>query len=221
VRRRLVVVLVVLLVAIVIVDVLARRYAESNVEEAVRRRSGQIGTVAASIDSFPFVGRLLLWSDVPHLDLRIGDIDEDVAGAVEELRVDIDGLELDRGVLVNDRRARITGVDRVRVTAVIDLGQLAAVARAAGIDVTVHDGTATFGTAGVDVEVEAEVTVEGGFVVLTARGLPPIRLPLPVAALVPCDPSAEIDGDLLVVTCASDQLPEIVVAAIGSVDLQP
>ncbi|MGH9186109.1 MAG: LmeA family phospholipid-binding protein [Acidimicrobiales bacterium] len=211
--RKLAVLVVAVVALLVVGDLVARGYAERNIERAVEARSEQIAHVNASIESFPFAGRLLVTGEVPHLVVTATGLRGTGADLLESLRLDVHGLEIDRGVLIDDGRVRVTGVDRVRVRAVLDGDLVAARASGAGIDVVVvDDGVEVSGLGRTE---RATVEVAGDFVVLTAGDLPPLSIPVPPVAFIPCPVAVEVvDGDL-VVTCETDMLPAVVLEAIG------
>jgi hypothetical protein len=202
VRRLLVVAVVVIVVGGLIGDRVAKGYAESSIETGVRREVRGVSDVDASISSFPFLGRLLLQGKVSHFRLTL----HDVVGhqvPVEELRLDVDGLELDRGSLLDGDDVEVTGVDHVRFRAVITrenvesvLGPLTDVAFA------LADGTT--------------LRVAGGRVELGAG----VSFPVPGRALLPCDATATIAEGRVEVECSADRLPQIVLDAIGSLELR-
>lgn len=210
--RKLIVVAV-LLAVLVVGDLFATSSAESAVESAISSRVEGIGTVDADIRSFPFTLRLLAAGAVSTLDLRLTDV---VGRGIDVawLRLEMEGLQLDRSVAFGGE-ARITGVDHVVVTANITE---AAVREATGAEVRLLDGRATLTAAGVTTD--AEVTVADGRILLAVAGLPPVSLPLPSNELLPCDVDARVVEGALLAECAADGLPQIVLDALGSVDLR-
>ena len=202
------------LVALLLVgDLAARSAAESAVEKGVRAKVAGVASVDARIDSFPFTGRLLGQGKVSKLDLRLTDVTGhgiDVAW----LRLQVDGLELDRSVLFGGK-VRIKHVDQVRVTA--DIGQ-AQISAATGAEVHLLDG----GKAEVTykgVTATADVAVVDGAIRFTAAGLPALSVPVPDSDLLPCAVDATVVEGAVLASCTADHLPTIVVRAVGTVDL--
>lgn len=200
-RRLLLVVLAIVVLVLVLGDGAAKRYAESTIETSVRRDVEGVDDVDAAISSFPFVGRLLVQGKVSHIELTL----HEVVGhriPVEEVRLSVDGLELDQGRLL-DGDVEVTDVDHVRVEAVVTrenvetvLGPLTDVAFA------LADGTT--------------LRVRDGQVELGAG----VSFPLPGSNLLPCDASATIDDGEVRITCTSENLPPVVLDAIGSLELR-
>ena len=213
------IVLAALLVAILLVgDLLARAYAEGNIERAVEQRTDQIGHVEADIDSFPFTGRLLVTGEVPHLTITARDLSGEGTDVLEALRLDVHGLEINRSVLLDERRVRVTDVDRVTIVAELDGGVLTSLAREVGLDLVVVDDGVEL--SGLGTTLRAGVAVADGLVTLSAPPLPPLSIPLPPARLFPCEGSAAVvDGDVMV-ECETDALPEVVLDAIGAVEVE-
>jgi hypothetical protein len=215
---RFVLVLLLLVGLLALADVGARAYSESNIEEAIRDHSDAIVAVDASIDSFPFVGRLVASGGVPHVDLHLTELAGAELADIAEVRLQVDGMHLDRGVLLDDGRVRITGVDAVRVTAVIALDRLQELARAVGADLRAVDDALELTFSGRTLAVT--VAIADGLVTLTADPLPPISVPVPSVSILPCAPDGTIVRGRLELACRSDRLPALVVEAIGSVDLR-
>jgi hypothetical protein len=201
-RRLFRLVLVALVVGLLVGDVGAKRYAESSIETAVRREIEGVSGVDASISSFPFVGRLLVQGRVSHVSLTL----DDVVGhqiPVDELRLDVDGLELDRRSLLDSQHVEITGVDHVRFRARITRANVESVlGPLTDVAFTLTDG--------------ATLRVADGHVQLG----PGVSFPLPGSEVVPCDATAHVEHDEVVVECASDRLPQILLDAVGSLELR-
>ena len=199
-------VLTILLVVFVLGGLLgdqgAKRYAESTIETSVRRDIEGVSAVDASISSFPFLGRLLVKGKVSHFELVL----HQVVGhriPVEELRLDVDGLELDRTSLFGDKDVEITGIDKVRLQARITREDVEAVlGPLTDLAFTLTDG--------------ATLTVADGQVQLASG----VSFPLPGTELIPCDATAKVRHDDIVVECTSDHLPQVVVDAVGSLELR-
>ena len=199
---------------LVALDQAAKSYAQSTVASAVEGRVHGVAEVDADIDSFPFVGRLLVAGTVSELGVTFTDVTGhgiDVA----RLRIAATGIELDRGVLFGERHARIRDVDTVTTRATIAEAEIR---RVTGADVRLADGQATV-SAG-DVRATAEVEVVDGRVQMTVGSLPAISVPVPDAELLPCAVQAEVVEHALELWCTSEELPAIVIDAIGATRLQ-
>jgi hypothetical protein len=202
------------LVAILLVgDLVARSAAESAVEKGVRSKVQGVASVEARIRSFPFTGRLLAQGKVSTLDLRLAEVTGhgiDVA----QLRVEAEGLELDRSLLFGGQ-VRVKGVDRVTVTASITEAE---VRDLTGADVRLHDGKAEVTASGVTVG--ADVTVQDGKIRLTAGTVGVLSVSVPDSDLLPCAVDARAVEGAILASCTADHLPDIVLRAVGTVDLR-
>ena len=182
-------------------DFLAKAYVESGVERSIRAEVQGVGGLDASISSFPFVGRVLFAGEVSHARVTLTD----VSGRgipVSALRLQIDGLRFDRNTLLNRSQLRIIGVDSVEFLAVLSRDDLAAVLGPAAAALELVEGTT--------------LAVNGGQVELPGG----LRIAVPSTELLPCDPTATVGDQEVVLSCTSDTLPAIVVQAIGSIDLR-
>lgn len=209
--RKLVLLLVLaaVLVVAVLVDATAETRAEEEVVVAVRNGVGEVGEVEAEIDSFPFIGRLLLQERVPTLRVRLTDIGGyglDVA----ELRVVAQEIRLDRDVLLQGE-VKVTGVGHVRAEAVITAAE---VSRATGAEIELlADGQARVTVRGITATANAEVA--DGQIRFAVAGLPAIALPLPATGLLPCAPDVEVVAGALLASCEAERLPQILLDVLG------
>lgn len=201
-RRFLLSVLVLVAVVAFIGDRAAKGYAEDAIETSIRQQIQGVSEVEASIGSFPFVGRLLVQGKVSRFELTL----HEVLGyrlPVEELRLSVDGLELDRGSLRDRNDVEITGVDSVRVDLLVTRENVEAVlGPLTDVAFSLADGTT--------------LRVEDGDVVLGAG----IRFPLPGSELLPCAATATVDDGHVRIVCTSDHLPQVVLDAVGSLELR-
>jgi hypothetical protein len=208
------VVLAVVLVALVAGDAVAKSAATSAIESGVKAKVLGVASVHASIHSFPFTGRLLAAGEVSRLDLEL----DQVAGHgvdVAELGIRATDLELDRNVLLGKAHVRITGVHRVTVSATITEAEVRALTHA---DVHLLADRATVTVAGRTLT--AGVDASAGHIRLSLGGLPALSIPEPDTALFPCTIEVKVVTGALRAVCTSDRLPQIVIDAVGSVDLR-
>jgi hypothetical protein len=206
--------LVLALVMLLAIDELAKAFSSRTIASAVERKVHGVSSVDADIDSFPFLGRLLVQGSVSELDVTFRNVTGhgiDVA----HLRFEAKGLELDRGVLFSRRNVRVRDVDRVTAEATITEEQIREVT---GADVRLADGRATVSAGGATAT--ATIKVIEGRVRMEVGSLPAVSIPIPDADLLPCAVEAEVVEDALVLSCTAEELPGIVVDAIGHVDLQ-
>ncbi len=197
-------------------DLFAKRYAEEAIGQAITHRSQNIGTATATIDSFPFVWKLLKDGLVDHVTLKLRDLHD--VGGIDELDLHADGLVMDRDALLGQSHVQVKKVDGVTITALLSVVHVRDVAGQLGIDVGFGYGNNMVTVNGVPVS----VTTDGPALVIAAAGLPPVRLPIPTGAesVLPCVPSATVTPDGIALSCRSDHLPKLLVDAIGSLDLK-
>ena len=201
-------------VMLLAIDELAKAFATRSVEDAVEARVQGVAHVEADIDSFPFLGRLLVNGSVGELDVTFRNV-EGHGIDVASLRIAGTGIELDRGVLFGKRNVRIRDVDTVTARATITEE---AIREATGADVRLADGQATVSAGGATAT--ATIKVVDGRVRMEVGSLPAVSIPVPDAELLPCAVRAEVVDGALELSCTAHELPGIVVDAIGHVDLQ-
>jgi hypothetical protein len=204
----------ILVVVLLGLDFVARAWVETQVADATQRRVNGVASVDVSIDSFPFVGRLLAAGEVRHITMRL----DELAGQpvdVRTLRVDVRGLELSRSVLLGKAHVQLTGVRLVRLTAVITQDALR---KLTGADLQLSDGRIAITGGGRTIT--AEVSVANGRLRFRVDPLPAVTVPLPTTDLLPCHVQVAVRDGELDLTCTTTKLPPIVVRAVGSVDLR-
>jgi hypothetical protein len=214
IRKLLLVILAAVVALFVLGDVAAKHFAESAIADQIHGHVKGIGSVDASIHSFPFVGRLVVQGKVPRLDLTLTDV---TGHGVDVARLDVDArdIELDRSALVGSNHAKINGIRTMTVTATISEATVRALARA---DVHLLAGRATVTVAGQTVD--ATATAENGHLRFAAERLPAITVPIPDASLLPCQVTVALVPGALKLSCTSSTLPQLVIDAIGGVDLR-
>jgi hypothetical protein len=206
----LVVVLVGLVLAYLVIDVLTKGIVEGRVENEFRDASQlEVQDVSFSIDSFPFLAKLLVSSEV-SATLELEGI-EDRGLTIDRFTLDVDGLTFDRMSAFNGE-VKATGLDQA--TASLDLGA-SAISDVVGVPVEIRDdGTVTAGG------VTIQATMSGDDLVLQGGGFAPGSVPVNVRRYLPCTPETEVRADLVHLTCTTDQLPRIVNRVLGGVNLQ-
>ncbi|MGH9000608.1 MAG: LmeA family phospholipid-binding protein [Acidimicrobiia bacterium] len=181
------------------------------------------GTAAfASIDSFPFVGRLLVAGRVPEVSVSMEGLRYDPL-VVRRLRLDLFDVDVDRAELTSGR-VRLLDVGRGHVEALVDG---ASIARATGADLRFSNGRVEIHrqVEGVDVSATFEPRITGDTLVLRptavdTAGVPldsfAITYPIPGAALLPCDAGAYPTEEGLVFECEIDDVPAALVQAASA-----
>jgi hypothetical protein len=198
-----------------LLDLFAKAYTEDQIGQAITHKSTTIGYAKANIDSFPFTGKLLFEGRVEHVEIKLSKL-TGVADVIDELDLRIDGLEMDKRALLGRQNVEIKKVDKVIVSAILGSARLQALANRFGALLAFDKDKLTVNG------VPVAVAVEGDQLVLSAPGLPALRVPIPASSadLLPCTPSTSITKDGIALTCQTTRLPKIVIDAIGSIDLK-
>jgi hypothetical protein len=196
-----------LLVLLVAID-FGAKIAVERISARELRNADEInaGSVETSVDSFPFLGRLLLSGETSFF-IALDDV-TDRGVTIERIEFDVDGLVFNRGEVL-DRRVRIDDVGQVRVSVVIDED---AITETAGVAVDLEPGSAT--AAGVTVG----VAVVGREVQVSAPGVGAVSFAIPSTDYLPCEPALAIEKDQVEVSCITDTLPPLVNEALGQVN---
>jgi hypothetical protein len=199
----------------VLLDFFAKSYTEQQIGDAITHNSKSIGYATASIDSFPFTWNLVKDGRVEHLKVALTNL-TGIDVAIDELDVQVDGLEMDKSAMFGRDHVEIKHVDGVTVTAMLSTARLRDAAGKLGIDLAFGEGTMT--VQGVPVT----LAVDGTDLVLQTGSLAPIRVPIPVGdvTLLPCVPGATVTPKGVALSCRADHLPKLLVDAIGSIDLK-
>lgn len=184
--RKLFVVLVVLGALWLGVELAAIPVAEGQIEQRIAERNREAATVQAEIDSFPLLTRLFTGGRIRKATITLDSVARREL-TFAELRFELDGIEVDRAAIFR-RDARITAIDRGRVTATIDAGAIsAAVGR-------------TVSLTGLDVRTSGNRLLVG-----------PVSFAL-ASDVLPCDPEARVEGERIVVSCTFEQVPQALLA---------
>lgn len=214
--KRLLAVLVVLvaLAAIVLVGgaVLDQRIRVEAEKEAGRRLEKALpieGTPIVSIDSFPFVLKVLMDGSVDQLQVSMRSLEQQGV-RVDEARLTIDGLVLNKDRLIDDHELEVVEIDDATIEAWVtgeDIGKVAKVPvkiSEGGVSVT-YKGKTYSGTA----------KVSKHAVLVMVDGMPPLLSPLPSYDFLPCEPDLDVDGDRIHVQCTVDELPPAVAEVLA------
>ena len=199
--RRLILVLGVLLVILVAGDLVARAVATAELRDRARDRVAGAKDSDASIESFPFLGRLLASGTVSRVRVKVSPV---ASGAVtfSFVEVDLRGVRVDRGRLFRDRKVELTSLKSGKVT--VELSQ-AEVSRLAKVPITFAPGRASVTRAGISAS--ANLSMESGVLVLAA-GPAPIRIRVPRAALQTCEAtSVTVKAGAADLSCTITRIP--------------
>ncbi|HVF14688.1 MAG TPA: hypothetical protein VM942_08820 [Acidimicrobiales bacterium] len=192
--------------ALVVADMAARGVTEDQLRQRMVSRvqasgSEVDGPAAASISSFPFLGRLLVSGTISEVDVSLQDVT--VRGVTfASVGVELRAVRIDRDTLVQDQRVALESIGRG--TAVVEISG-DEVSRLLGVPIVLEEGRAGVRVGGSLVTVGARV--EGGSLVVEAGGISLPVIEIPPLPLIACLEGAEILPGRLRLTCQVDRVP--------------
>jgi hypothetical protein len=153
-------------------------------------------TVRADIDAFPWLPPLLLGGNVAHVEVVLRNVGVD-RFRFDRLEFDLDGVEISRRSLFNDREVVIEDIDEGTVTAELSLESVTRMLGGRQLP-------------------QGELTgrVSGRNLVLRAGPLS-VTVPLPRASLLPCDGQASVTAERVIVSCTVTDVPPGLVEAVS------
>ncbi|MCU1462609.1 MAG: hypothetical protein JWO37_2684 [Acidimicrobiales bacterium] len=197
---------------LLIADVAARRVAQHELADRVRGRVPEAHRVDAAISSFPFIPRLLVAGKVA--EVRLAAVGVRVAGGldVETIVVDAHDVNIDRDQLLAHRRVVLTSIGhgdvKVTVTGTAISSALHVPVQLSRTGVTaVYRGQT----------LPATVAFRAGAIVVDLGGVASLRVPMPTIPLVPCQLSATVTGDRVVLSCTFDHVPPEMIGVANTV----
>lgn len=197
------------------VDAAAKTMAENQIERRARLEAGVNASASADIDSFPFLGKLLVTGNAGDLTLRLKEVaGQQLTFSTVSLR--LSDIHLDKGKLFSGK-VEITSIRRGTITVGLDAAALQRVIR---MPVKMGDGQVTVTVAGQPIAVSPSVTSEGS-VRLSAQGFPAfaaVNVPFPQTRIVSCRVSRVVvdDGELRA-SCDIDKIPPALLRAASRV----
>ncbi len=199
----------VLFAVLVGADVAARGFVEETLNTRAEAEAPPETSVSAAIGGFPFLPRLLLGGEVSRANIHIENIDANGVIVFAEVDIDLLGVQLDRGRLINDRKARITSIEHGTVTATITASALGAALR---VPVEMAAGVITVTVLRQRVQVTPQVT--NGRLTLTGSLGRAFALPIPVTDFVPCMSEVEVENGRMRLSCEIDDVPAALLDAV-------
>jgi hypothetical protein len=192
-----------------VVDVTAKIYARSQLQQAVNQHGGTDVQARATISSFPFLGRLFVQQRVDQVHVHIADLAID-RFTFANVDVDLRRVHIDRNRLFQDQEVRVTKIDHGTGTAEITAEELSA---ALGTKVQVAAG-------GVEVEVfgrrvKADVQVRDNRLALQVAGASLPALTVPKTSLLPCIDNLEVLDGRLHFSCTLNTVPPAILDLIN------
>jgi hypothetical protein len=198
-----------------VLDLFAKGFSEEEIAAAVEHRSNErVGSAKVSISSFPYLGKLVGRGDIDHIDISMSSLH--VTQPIDEVKVHIDGLHMDRDALLGESHVEIKSVDHVTVSVFIASRRIQTLADAIGLSLAFEKGAIRL--AGERLEVAAA----NGLLTVSGGGLTPLSVPIPAGdpEVLPCQPGVEVREDGIRLSCATDKIPKILLDAIGSPTLR-
>ena len=195
-----------------LLDVAAKGWAEGKLEERARAEVGADVTTTADIDSFPFIGKLLLTGNAGDVEIVMNDVDVQRVH-FSKLEVELFEVKLDRNKALSGD-AEVTDIDRGVITMTFTAADLS---RAVSLPVRIDDGKVTVEVRGANVDATPQATAEGSLR-LQVAGLPAVNVPIPRTRLVSCAvDKVEVDDGELKASCTVNEIPPALLRAASQV----
>lgn len=193
------------------VDIGARTIAAEQLERRAQDEAPRGTEASASISSFPFLGRLLVLSDMRRVGIELRNVA--APGLVfSRVHLDLRGVSIDRGRLISDQDAEITDIDSGVVT--VEVSQ-EALSEKLGVPVVIASGRVTATVGGQ--QVSATASVDEGVLVLDVGPLPPLRAAIPTTNYAPCVGDLTLLAGRARFRCTIDEVPPALVGVARSV----
>lgn len=213
----------VILLALIVVDQGAKGWAESKLAERAAAYYPSDADSSASIHSFPFLGKLLLFGSVPRVDVDLDDVRFETV-LVRRLSLRASDVKVDRNELFSGR-VRLNDIGKGRIVATLDGPALA---KATGHDVrfTPDEVEVHEKIQGVDVVAKGQITLKGNLVKITPTSVQGLSVPasrfaisyrIPGIEILPCEAAdVKIIRDAVTLSCDVTDVPAALVQAAQS-----
>jgi hypothetical protein len=189
-------------------DVGARAFVSATVENRAQQEAPAGSSVSASVGGFPFLPPLLLGGDVSTASVHAENIKANLL-VFSTVDIDLTGVHLDRGRLINDRKARITKIDHGTVRAVVTAGSLSDALR---VPVKMSGGEIVVTVAGVEVAVTPRVV--GRRLTLSGSLGRSFALAIPSSGYVPCVTDVVVKEGKMELSCQLNDVPPALLDAV-------
>ena len=189
-------------------DVAARGFVSATVSDRAQQEAPAGSTASASVGGFPFLPPWLLGGRVSQASVKVENVQ---AGALvfAEVDVHLSGVHLDRGRLINNRKARITKIDHGTIRAVLTAEALS---NALHVPVKMEGGQITVTVAGTGVVMTPGV--QGGRLVLRGSLGRDFSLTIPSSGYVPCVSDVAVENAQLDLSCTIHAVPPALLDAV-------
>ncbi len=196
-------------VALVVGDVSARGFVEAKATERAQLEAPPGSVVSASVGGFPFVPPLLLGGSVSQVGIHLKNVS---AGVIVFASVDLKlrGVDLDRGLLLKDRKVRILDIDKGSVEVILTEKALG---DALHVPVTMADGQISVMILRTAFSVTPTITADGKLTLTGAAGRA-LTLPIPKLDFVPCLGEVTVLAGRMRLSCEITAVPPALVDAV-------
>ncbi|MEY2472331.1 MAG: hypothetical protein QOK28_1660 [Actinomycetota bacterium] len=178
-------------------DVAARGFVSATVERRAQQEAPSGSSVSADVGGFPFLPTLLLGGNVSTASVHVENIKAKLL-VFSTVDIDLSGVHLDRGRLINDRKARITKIDHGTIRAIVTAESLS---DALHVPVTMQGGHVTIAGLNVTPSVRDRQLTIGGF-----------RVPL--TDYMPCVTDVTVEDQKMELSCEIHDVPPALLDAV-------
>ena len=201
---RLVAALAIVLIGLAVGDVAARQWSEGELARRIEATApGSRATVHVS--SFPFLGRLAASGSISKITAHIDRVS--VASLpFAFFDMEVDGVKLDRNMLIQDQKVKLLSIRRGVVK-----GEITEAGLSAAIGEQVHFGSGQLQVDVHGVPVTAKVDIVNNRLVIS--GPVSLGVAIPKLPVLPCAVSAPIQPGRLDVACEVREIPPALLAA--------
>ncbi|MDQ3931399.1 MAG: DUF2993 domain-containing protein [Actinomycetota bacterium] len=191
-----------------VVELVAPSVIEARMEERVRERTREVAGVSAEVDSFPVVTRLLMTGRIRHVTLTLDQVVRQRV-TFATVRLTLEGLELDRDVLLRHQEVDPRDIESGMLTAELTAAVLSDLVDA---PVELRPGQVSVTLGGTEVTVQPEI--RDRTLRLGGRRVTALSLPLP-EELATCSPDLVVQLGRLLFSCRLQELPSMLKGASG------
>lgn len=190
-------------------DVAARAYAQSQLQQTVNERTTSGAKVHAEIQSFPFLGRLLVQQKVSKVVLSSAEV-KTGSLTFTSVELSMNDVKLSRSDLIQNQKVVITAIGTT--TASGDL-TASALSDAVGAPIQIGNGKVSARVAGIDVGARVQATGKG--LTVQIPGLPLPALTIPGSDLLPCLGGLQLQDGRIHFSCTVPGIPPAVLRLVN------
>lgn len=195
-------------------DMAAKAYAEG--ELASRAQAEGAASASADIESFPFVGKLLLAGKAGDITLSMKDVASERV-TYSTVVIALVNVKLDKGKMMS-RKVEITDIEKGTITVGFSAVELT---KRLGLPVSIDGDKVTVSVGGGALAATPSVTAEGSIRFTASAGvpgMPSLNIPVPRGRIVSCPIArVEVDDGELRASCDITEIPPALVQAASRV----